>query len=614
MSSDAATPPSSTTSGRRWGLFQSTGSTPSTDNGLQPAMDPRTTPVPSGLEIHVLEGEDAGKTFPLDTWEIVLGRRMTPEEKKTGWMLFNEPTVSRMHAVLEWRPGPRRYRIEHQSRTNPTLINGRQVQQAILYPDDIIRIGDLSFQLRQRGAQPLDELHHPQVADRGLIYSGFKVSVVKGPDLGKQFVLEHKVLHVGGPEARTENTPDNWLVLDDPALPREQAFLVWYDAEKRYGIFHAGSSPVPTQISRVLHSTREEMQNEARNLLNLDDAVILGDTVLMFLKHERFLETGRAFQKELAERMQAAQPEPPDATSADAPAPASSPATSPEASEASGPPAPRRKAFDFTSGRRVVEIRPTEIETPSEALVPTHDSEETSERLFEQTSNWFVRPDYVLEFLQGPEMGRQVTLQAAAFRNDRPITIGSRGKRNNAIELQGAHLDNELARISYRGGRFSLVKDARARALVAINDVPLDEGRSKVLKNGDELTLGEHLVLFIDRQALDQQFQFELEVLRENGADGQGRRLALTHETTTLGRSKQCRVRLDDANVSRVHAEIGFARGGFVLRHRSATNPTFINGVSLNEGDERLLENGDEISLSERTTFVFRKRNALEAR
>jgi len=600
-------PSKGTWAGRRWKGLGQTGS--QTGAGLpeeggsggqadmQPAVDPRTTPIPSGLEIHVLEGEDAGKTIPLETWEIVLGRRMTPEEKKTGWVLFNDPTVSRMHAVLEWRPGPRRYRLDHQSRTNPTLINGRLVQQAILYPDDMVRLGDLSFQIRVRRAGTAPDEQHPQVPDRGLIYSGFKLSVVKGREVGRQYVLEHKVIHLGGPTAGNATAGANWIALDDPALPREQAFLVWYDTDKRYGIFHAGTSPVPTQISRVLTAPKTDGKDEARNLLHADDVIILGETVLMVMKHERFMETGRALRGTPAEKE-----------------------TPPPPAEEKRP--ARKSAFDFTTGRKILEIIPkareaekmepvVRVKGESRPPVPAATPAALPERPFEATSNWFVKPDYVLEVIGGPEAGKSVALRSSAMREDRPVGIGARGKRANDIELPGDEMSNQQACIYFRGGRFTFTNEAGGMK-VAINEAPLEAGESMQLKNGDEIEIGKHVLLFIDRQAIERQYQFQLEVIEENGRTDKSRVYTLNQETMNVGRSKTAEIRIEDPKVSRLHAEISFRRGGFVLEHKSETNPTFVNGVSLNVGKERPLEPDDELQLSENTTLVFRRKRALE--
>lgn len=609
---------------RRWTGFGETraeiaeGGAP--EEALMPAVDPRTVPIPSGLEIHVLEGEDAGKTFPLDTCEIVLGRRMTPEEKKLGWLLFNDATVSRMHAVLEWRGGPRRYRLTHRSKTNPTFINGRLVQQAVLYPDDMVRLGDLTFQVRvtRRG---VDDEAPKQVEDKGLIYSGFKVLVVNGPDKGLQLPLEHKVVHVGGPQAASEsNRGQNWLLLTDKNLPREQAFFVWYDAEKRYGIFHAGASPIPTQISRVLTTPRGgEAKSEARNLLNIDDMVILGETTLMLVKHERFQETAKALRSD-ATFLPAKPPErpaePPKARGAETPQPKSLPSQ-----DVPGAPAEKRKVLQITPrDHQTPLVEPDDTPTPAirvrgeglpAHLLPTPNAlPAATDRPFEATHNWFSRPDYALEIIDGPERGRRIALMSTALRSGKALTLGRQGRRTNDIDFKDTTMANEQGSLRFERGRFTLVNESDKDVLV--NDEALSKGVSRVLKNGDEMVFGATILLFIDHGALQRQFQFELEIQSENGHTEKARRITLNQDTVTLGRAKKADIRIDDPNVSRIHAQVSFRRGGFVLEHKSETNPTFVNGVSLDVGQERLLQPDDAIQLSDGTTLAFRKRMALQ--
>ena len=621
-------PGSRTGSVRRWTGFGETSAAssnlPNAEEDLIPAVDPRTVPVPSGLEIHVLEGEDAGKTFPLDTCEVVLGRRMTPEEKKLGWLLFNDGTVSRMHAVLEWRGGPRRYRLTHRSKTNPTFINGRIVQQAVLYPDDLIRLGDLTFQVRVTRRGQEDEAPQ-QVDDKGLIYSGFKVVVVNGPDKGRQYVLEHKVVHVGGPATPGDAARgNNWMVLSDKNLPREQAFFVWYDADKRYGVFHAGASPVPTQISRVLTSPRGgESKTETRNLLNLDDMVIIGDTTLMMLKYERFQETAKALRPDVLPPAGRPSPEP---TRGPSP-PVSLP--QPSLSGPAAPPPPtalpgaeeKRKVLEITPRDHLTPLQEPD-EPPAPAIrvrgegLPQHLLPEPAapqaqnNRPFDSTQCWFSRPDYGLEVIDGPERGRRIALMSTALKSGKGLTLGRQGRRANDIELKDPKVENEQATLQFDRGRFTIINQGPLP--IVLNEDPLEAGLPHLLKNGDELVIGDSILLFVDHGALQRQYQFELEVVCESGRTDRARRITLNQDEITIGRAKKAEVRIDDPNVSRIHARVAFRRGGFLLEHRSETNPTFVNGVSLDVGQSRLLQPDDEIQLSDGSRLIFRKRMALQ--
>jgi Protein of unknown function (DUF3662)/FHA domain len=74
-----------------------------------------------------------------------------------------------------------------------------------------------------------------------------------------------------------------------------------------------------------------------------------------------------------------------------------------------------------------------------------------------------------------------------------------------------------------------------------------------------------------------------------------GKRLVVGPAGATMGRSRQCDVMVDDANVSRTHAEVRPRGGSWVLRDLGSTNGSRLNGRRL-EGPE-VLKPGDEIEL-----------------
>ena len=86
------------------------------------------------------------------------------------------------------------------------------------------------------------------------------------------------------------------------------------------------------------------------------------------------------------------------------------------------------------------------------------------------------------------------------------------------------------------------------------------------------------------------------------GADRDiGRRFPIPLAGATIGRSETARVRIDERGVSRRHAEIGVAGRSIVLRQRSETNPTLLNGFPVL--DEVELRDGDEIQLADRVAL-----------
>jgi hypothetical protein len=74
-----------------------------------------------------------------------------------------------------------------------------------------------------------------------------------------------------------------------------------------------------------------------------------------------------------------------------------------------------------------------------------------------------------------------------------------------------------------------------------------------------------------------------------------GKRLVVGPAGATMGRSRQCDVMVDDANVSRTHAEVRPRGGSWVLSDLGSTNGSRLNGRRL-EGPE-VLKPGDEIEL-----------------
>ena len=62
----------------------------------------------------------------------------------------------------------------------------------------------------------------------------------------------------------------------------------------------------------------------------------------------------------------------------------------------------------------------------------------------------------------------------------------------------------------------------------------------------------------------------------------------------SLGRSRECEVRLPDADTSRRHAKIVCSGGRFVLHDLGSTNGTFVNGERVSQ---RALEPGDRVQI-----------------
>ena len=62
-----------------------------------------------------------------------------------------------------------------------------------------------------------------------------------------------------------------------------------------------------------------------------------------------------------------------------------------------------------------------------------------------------------------------------------------------------------------------------------------------------------------------------------------GSRYVLTGDLVTIGRQSTCTIAIADNNISRLHAELRFQAGGWVIEDRGSTNGTRIDGKLVEE-------------------------------
>jgi class 3 adenylate cyclase len=98
----------------------------------------------------------------------------------------------------------------------------------------------------------------------------------------------------------------------------------------------------------------------------------------------------------------------------------------------------------------------------------------------------------------------------------------------------------------------------------------------------------------------------ELTILRGIDRTGSesGRVFPISMATTRLGRAEDADIRIAERGVSRLHAEIALDAGCLVLRSKSRTNPTLVNGIPV-LGQVKL-QDGDEIQLADRVVLGLR--------
>ena len=92
-------------------------------------------------------------------------------------------------------------------------------------------------------------------------------------------------------------------------------------------------------------------------------------------------------------------------------------------------------------------------------------------------------------------------------------------------------------------------------------------------------------------------------VVRSGGGRA-GEHFSPTGDRTTIGRSPDNDIFLDDVTVSRMHAVLVARDGGFAVEDQGSLNGTFVNRRRI---DSAPLENGDELQIGKyRLTFVER--------
>ena len=90
-------------------------------------------------------------------------------------------------------------------------------------------------------------------------------------------------------------------------------------------------------------------------------------------------------------------------------------------------------------------------------------------------------------------------------------------------------------------------------------------------------------------------------VVRSGGGRA-GEHFLLGKEQTTVGRSPDCDVFLDDVTVSRRHALVLHRNGQFIIEDKGSLNGTFLNRRRIESGE---LEDGDEVQIGKyRLTFL----------
>lgn len=90
--------------------------------------------------LRIFQGEDGSRDMRISSDSFVIGRSIEQAD-----LIINDPTVSRMHALI-LREGER-YIIRDQS-SSGTLLNGKRVKETYLHEGDTLQIGPMVLEFR----------------------------------------------------------------------------------------------------------------------------------------------------------------------------------------------------------------------------------------------------------------------------------------------------------------------------------------------------------------------------------------------------------------------------------------------------------------------------------
>ena len=179
-----------------------------------------TEEIDSGLCLKVMEGSHQQEVHALSRATIAIGRAPPETPYPPAYLTFPEPTLSRLHAELQWNPNTRTFFVHHKSQTNPTLINGRKLTGAVeLNPGDTLALGRLVVVLdvAQKTASRTEPLVAPPEEPKARIRieaaeNSFSVAVEK-PQIVLQFTDSRSTTAIAPeeetPEAKWVRVPAN---------------------------------------------------------------------------------------------------------------------------------------------------------------------------------------------------------------------------------------------------------------------------------------------------------------------------------------------------------------------------------------------------------------------
>ncbi len=102
-------------------------------------------------ELKVVGGKDSGKVIPLEGPSITLGRSSDAFNVSSSAIEFEEPSIARVHAILNWNPEEKVYNFSNRSPISPLMANGTPAASGRLVPGVRLQMGQLILEVVGRG-------------------------------------------------------------------------------------------------------------------------------------------------------------------------------------------------------------------------------------------------------------------------------------------------------------------------------------------------------------------------------------------------------------------------------------------------------------------------------
>lgn len=525
--------------------------------------------VDSGFEILIEDGQDRGKTIVLDTAFMLIGREEFSGEKRHGWLLFSDRSVSRRQALLWWDVKEQAFHLVHvDSATNPTLVDHHPVQTTLLKSGQHVKMGHLGFRIHRRPlVRPnssfirtaMQLLGDYQDTEHWVNTRGLALTIVEGEGQGQTFILNKNYHLLSARNKGRSGSLGGALCLPDSVLSPEQAALIWVESARSYAIVHQRVAAVPTWISHASTDPRtfpdpyeDPVVVNPEAPLYVHPGDIIGVSHLKVLMHQ-----------EVAEILEACVV---GVLRGDWPT----------------------WACGFPTSQEPVQEEPQNLD-----FAPANP----------ETVRWTPTAEWFVQVAQGAQQYPEIPIMSTTLTPGRVFTMGGPGRRANDILLDDPNLPDTMARIEFQGnGTWTIVPEVAGTMYVGGR--PLHQ--REYLQPEEEVVAGRFRMRLVRRtqrpQSQTPRQKFALDILSAPGQPAGGR-LLLEQVETTLGRDKGCDMVFNDATVSRRHAAIMLHNSRFWLRPLSTTNPTFVNGVQVLKN--RALEHGDEIQLSRDSSVRF---------